>query len=112
MAIITDDFMREMLTKTKAYTFVLLKATPGRQAPGADAIIWEHGRRNFSLRADGVLPIVCPITDDSGWSGVGIFDASVEEVTAIMDEDPGVVAGIFTYEVHPVRGFPGSHLPA
>jgi hypothetical protein len=29
-----------------------------------------------------------------------------------MDHDPGVEAGIFTYEIHPVRGFPGSALPA
>jgi hypothetical protein len=28
-----------------------------------------------------------------------------------MDADPGVLAGIFTYEIHPVRGFPGSGLP-
>jgi len=27
-----------------------------------------------------------------------------------MDADPGVRAGIFTYDVHPVRGFPGSAL--
>ena len=28
-----------------------------------------------------------------------------------MDDDPGVQAGVFTYEVHPVRGFPGDGLP-
>jgi hypothetical protein len=28
-----------------------------------------------------------------------------------MDEDPAVRAGIFRYEIHPVRGFPGSSLP-
>jgi hypothetical protein len=43
---------------------------------------------------------------------MGIFDASVEEVKKIMDEDPGVKAGVFVYEVHPCRGFPGSSLPA
>jgi len=35
-----------------------------------------------------------------------------EEVVRIMDEDPAVKAGIFTYEVHPIRGFPGDSLPA
>jgi hypothetical protein len=29
----------------------------------------------------------------------------------ITDEDPGVQSGLFTYELHPVRGFPGSSLP-
>ncbi len=29
-----------------------------------------------------------------------------------MDGDPGVAAGIFTYEAHPIRSFPGDGLPA
>ena len=57
------------------------------------------------------LSIVCPIADDGEWRGVGIFNASVEEVTRLMDDDPGVQAGVFTYEVHPARGFPGDSLP-
>ena len=109
---ITDDFMRDMLTKAKPYTMVFLKATDQMSEPNARAIVWEHGRRNFSLRADGVLAVVCPITDDSGWSGIGIFDASTDDVIRIMEDDPGVRAGIFTYEVHPVRSFPGDSLPA
>jgi hypothetical protein len=28
-----------------------------------------------------------------------------------MDGDPGVRAGVFTYEAHSIRGFPGSTLP-
>lgn len=28
-----------------------------------------------------------------------------------MEDDPGVRAGVFTYGVHPVRGFPGDALP-
>ena len=111
MTAITDDFMRDMLANSKSYTVVLLKATARRLEPGADAIVWEHGRRNFSLRAEGVLAIVCPITDDSEWSGIGIFAAPADEVVHIMDDDPGVKAGIFTYEVHPVRGFAGDRLP-
>ncbi len=108
----TDEFMRERLAKTKAYTVVLLKATPEYQEPDAPAFVWEYGRRNMSLQASGVMPVVCPVTDDSGRSGVGIFDALPDEVTRIMDGDPGVKAGIFTYEVQPVLRFPGSTLPA
>lgn len=107
---ITDEEMRARLAKSKPYTLVLLKATPKRDEPGADAIVWEHGRRNFSLVQRGVLRIVCPVTDDSGWSGIGVFDASPEEVTEIMEGDPGVRAGLFSYEVHQARGFPGSTL--
>jgi hypothetical protein len=111
MATITDEYMRQMIAATKSYCVVILKATPKRKEPGMDQVVWEHGRRNFELRAQGVLPIVCPISDGSGVSGISIFNASVEEVRKIMDEDPGVKAGVFVYEVHPTRGFPGACLP-
>jgi hypothetical protein len=111
MTMITDEFMRDMLAKAKPYTIVLLKAAQGYYQPGADKIIWEHGRRQFSLRADGVLSIVCPVADDSELAGVNIFNASAEDSAQLMDDDPGVKAGIFTYEVHPIRSFPGDCLP-
>jgi len=109
---ITDDYMREMLTKARTYCVVILKTGPNRSQPGVEQIIWEHGRRNFALRADGLLSIVCPISDGSDVSGIGIFNATVEETQKIMDDDPGVKAGVFVYEVHPCRSFPGSSLPA
>jgi hypothetical protein len=108
---ISDEFMRDMLTKSRAYSLVLLKAGPKRNVDDVDATVWEHARRNFALRADGTLVIVCPITDDGEWRGIGIFDATPEEVTALMDGDPGVQTGVFEYEVHPVRSFPGDALP-
>lgn len=111
MTTITDEFMRQRIAATRQYCVVILKAGPNRHVEGVEKIIWEHGRRNFELRADGVMPIVCPVNDGSDVSGIGIFNASVEEVKKIMDEDPGVQAGVFVYEVHACRGFPGDSLP-
>ncbi len=111
MTPITDEYMRQMLSTTRAYCIVILKAGPNRHEDGGEKIIWEHGRRNFALRADGVLSIVCPISDESDVAGVGIFNAPVEEVKKIMDEDPGVKAGVLVYEVHACRSFPGDSLP-
>ena len=111
MTTITDEFMRQMLSTSKNYCIVILKAGPHKNQDGAEKIIWEHGRRNFALRADGVLSIVCPISDGSNVSGVSIFNAPVEEVKKIMDEDPGVKAGVFIYETHACRSFPGDCLP-
>lgn len=111
MITITDDYMREMLAKTRDYTLVFLKDGPNRGAEDEASFIWEHGRRNFALRADGILAIVCPIRDDTPMDGIGIFDASADEVVAIMEEDPAVKAGILTYEVHETRSFPGDRLP-
>ncbi len=108
---VTDEFMRQMMSSAKNYCVVILKAGPKRNDDGIEKIIWEHGRRNFALRADGVLSIVCPISDGSNVTGVGIFNAPVEEVKKIMDEDPGVKAGVFIYELHACRSLPGDSLP-
>ena len=111
MTTITDDYMRQMLTTTRSYCVVILKAGPRRHEPGVEKILWEHGRRNFSLRADGVLSIVCPVADGSGVTGIGIFNASLKEVKKIVDDDPGVKAQVFIYEAHESRSFPGDSLP-
>lgn len=108
---ITDEFMRQMLPTAKGYSIVILKAGPNRNMQGVEKVIWEHGRRNFALRADGRLSIVCPISDGSNTAGIYIFNASTEEAKVIMDDDPGVNAGVFVYEVHACRSFPGDSLP-
>ena len=108
---ITDEVMRAGLAGTRPFCALILRATPKLQRPAVDPIIWEHGRRNFALKAAGLLPIVCPVDDGSGITGVAIFNAEAERVREIMDGDPGVLAGIFTYEIHPTRSFPGSSLP-
>ena len=102
--------MQEMRAKTKAYSLVILKAGPNVRAVGAEKIIWEHGRRNFVLRAGGMLQIVCPISDGGEIHGVGIFNAGIEETKKIMDDDPAVKTGIFVYETHSCTGFPGDCL--
>ena len=111
MTTITDEYMQQMLIKTKEYCAVLLKPGPKADHPDIKKIIWEHGRRNFALRADGLLSIVCPVTEETGVSGIGIFNAPIEETRKIMDDDPGVKAGVFVYEIHPCRSFPGDCLP-
>ena len=110
---ITDDYMRSMLRTTKRYTIVLLHRTSKRKEPGADRIVWEHGRRNFELRRDGLLSIVGPVVqDESDIAGVAIFSTSLERTRMILDEDPAVKAGIFTYEAHVIEAFPGDALPS
>ena len=111
MSQITDEFMTQMLSLAKDYSIVILKAGPNQSRSGAEKIIWEQARRNFLLRARGVMPIVCPITDGGDLAGIGIFNADIELVKSIMDQDPAVKEGIFAYEAHPCRSFPGDCLP-
>ncbi len=111
MTLITDEYMQQVLAKTKDYSIVILKAGPNKHWDGAQKIIWEHGRKNFRTPRRRVLAIVCPVADGSDVSGVDIFNATTEEVKKIMDEDPGVKAGVFVYEIHVCRSFPGDSLP-
>ncbi len=108
----TDEMMRERLAQARSYTMVVLRTTEKYGIDGTKDIIWEHGRRNMGLQADGCLPIVLPVGDGTGLAGVGIFVDPPDTVASIMDGDPAVQAGILTYTVHPCRGFPGSALPA
>jgi hypothetical protein len=115
---VSDEMLQQALQEVRPYTVVVLKAGPNFSMPGPDRetgvtrIIWAHGKRNYALRKAGLMPIVCPVGDGSGTTGICIFDTAPEEADRIMAGDPGVQAGVFTYEIHPTRSFPGSTLPA
>lgn len=109
---ITDEFMRARVAKARTYTVAVLHKTVSFDASEHAAIVWEHGRRNMALQADGVLVLVLAGRGESEFAGVGVFDAPPEEVRQIIESDPGVQAGIFGCEIHEVGGFPGSGLPA
>jgi hypothetical protein len=114
---ITDEEFTGVRGSMRWYTIVILKAGPRFEPPDpgftseVGRIILAHGRRNASLRRAGLMPIVCPVTDDSDVAGVSILDADRGEADRIMSNDPGVLAGVFTYELHEARGIPRSALP-
>ena len=110
---ITDEMMRQGAANTKQYAILILKKGPNYAEDVANGrkVIWEHGRRNYALRAEGMLSIVCPITDDGEYAGIGVFNLSVEETIDVMKQDPAVQAGVLAFEVHPGRSFPGDTLP-
>ena len=111
MSGITNDYMREMLQTTKRYTMVILHRTTKRSEPGSDKIVWEHGRRNFELRREGILCIVGQVVrDETDVTGLCIFSTDLGRTKRIMNDDPAVRAGIFTYETHVIEGFPGDAL--
>jgi uncharacterized protein YndB with AHSA1/START domain len=112
LPVVTDDTMRSRLASAKPYTVVVLHTTAALTRPACDALIWEHGRRNMALAEAGLLSVVLPAgADGSDVAGYGVFSADLGTTRRLMDEDPGVRAGIFSVELHPVRGFPGARLP-
>ena len=77
---------------------------------GADATELEHQRRLVSLRADGVIAILCPAASEK-LAGVIIMTVPPEEARTIMDGYLCVQADMIRCEVFQVHGFPGHALP-
>ncbi len=110
MGHVSDDAIREIFRTTQSFTAVILRAGPNRHLADADAVIWEHGRRSLELRLDGKLRIICLVNDESDVEGIGIMSTNLEETRRIMNEDPAIKSGVFVYEVHSTRSFPGDNL--
>ncbi len=107
---ITDEYMQSMLATIKPYCIVLLKPSSNTLAENAQQVLWEHGRRNFALREEGKISIVCPVSKEADVAGLYIFNCNEEETAAIMKDDPAVKAGIFDYYTYPCMSFPGDLL--
>jgi hypothetical protein len=108
---VTDEQVRQLAETAKPYSLALLWWGPERHIDGAEATESEHQRRMVSLRADGVIAILCPVASDT-LAGVAIMTVPPEEATRIMGGDPCVRAGMMRCDVHPCHGFPGDALPA
>ncbi len=108
---VTDEQIRALAATAKPYSLALLQWGPERTMDGADAIELEHQRRMVSLRAEGVIAILCPVASDTV-AGVAIMTVPAEETAEIMAGDPCVQARMMRCEVHPCHGFPGDALPA
>ena len=111
MAEITDAYMQTMLASSRLYTVVLLGRGPAYGTPESLPVIWEHGRRNFQLRDSGELALVGPLTDGGTFVGICVFTVEQDEARRLMEEDPAIMAGILTFEVHTWKSFPGDGLP-
>ena len=110
MNTVTDEQVHELAATARPYSLGLLWWGPERHGVGADETERLHQRRMVSLRADGVIAVLCPVASDT-LAGVAIMTVSPEDAGAILDDDPCVQAGIMRREVHPCHGFPGDALP-
>ena len=107
---VTDEQIQQLAATAKPYSVALLYWTSDRHMEGADATELEHQRRLVSLRADGVIAILCPVVSET-LAGVIIMTVSPDEARTVMDDDPCVQAGMMTCEVYSAASFPGDALP-
>jgi len=89
MSTVTDEQVRELAATAVPYSLVLLWWGNDRFQDGADAIEAAHQRRMVSLRADGVIAILCPVGSDT-LAGMAILDVPPDEAQAVMSDDPCV----------------------
>ena len=108
---VTDEQIQQLAATAKPYSVALLHWGPERHMDGAEATELEHQRRLVSLRADGVIAILCPAASEI-LAGVIIMTVPPDEARTIMDGDRCVQADMIRCEVFQVHGFPGDALPA
>jgi len=108
---VTDEQVRQLAATAEPYSLALLWWGAERHMAGADAIERDHQRRMVSLRADGVIAILCPVGSDT-LAGLAIMTLPPDKARAVMDGDPCVRAGMMVCEIHACHGFPGDALPA
>jgi len=116
MVEISDDYMRARLQTVRPYAMVLLKKGPAYQdqatrTPEQATIVWNHGRRNMALSAEGKMSLVGPIAGGGNVVGICVFTVPEAEARRLMDGDGAVQAGIFVYDLVTLFGFPGDGLP-
>jgi hypothetical protein len=108
---VTDEQIQALAATAKPFSVAILQWGPDRTMDGADAIGLEHQRRMVSLRADGVIAVLCPVVSDTV-AGIAIMTVPADEAAEIMAGDPCVQAGMMHCDVHPCHGFPGDTIPA
>jgi len=107
---ITDEQIQQLAATAKPFSVALLSWTADRHMDGAEATELEHQRRMVSLRADGVIAVLCPVPSET-LAGVAIMTLPADEARDVMDADPCVQTGMMSCEVHACQGFPGDALP-
>jgi uncharacterized protein YciI len=86
------------------YWFVMYRNGENRRIDSAarKKLDQEHIAFIINLRKTGNIITGGAFTDGGAWNGFEIYHADTkEEVIKITDRDPLVLAGIFSYEIHP-----------
>ena len=110
---VTPDFVQQQLAKGKKYTLVFKKLGPKRDHPDEEVekIHAAHLRHLFELKEQGVILINGPVLDHPEIKGISIFNLDDKnEVMAIANQDPAVIAGRLVNEAYEWFSIPGAVL--
>jgi hypothetical protein len=108
---VDEAYVASELARAKLYTIVYLRRGPAYEDhPARDAITFEHVKRNFDMKLAGDLAVVGPTRSEGEVVGIYIFNVDRAAAARLIEEDPAVAAGIFTYEAQDLMAFPGDAL--
>ena len=108
---VSDDAVKQRISKAKAYTFVMLKRTLASTPELGKRNQIAHLKYLQKLKEEGKLPLYGPLTDNGEIRGICIFNLSdLDAVKKLIEEDPHIKSGHLTYELHPYFGIPGDGL--
>ncbi|HXB42245.1 MAG TPA: YciI family protein [Bacteroidia bacterium] len=91
----------------KKYVMCFLRTGPNKNlsADSTKKIVAAHLQNITKLSNQGKLVLAGPFLDGTELEGIFIFNVTtVEEAKKLTDTDPGVLAGIFSVELHPWYG--------
>lgn len=106
MVEITPNAIKAEVAKARSYTLVVLRRGPRFDA--TSDIQMSHLQHVFGMRNAGEQLVTIPVTDSGEIVGIGLMaTANKDEAAALMESDPGVAAGRFTYELLSCMAMPG-----
>ena len=97
----------------KKYFMAFLKKGPKRDQPATEAAEIQNGHLTYmnQLADENKLSIAGPFGDDGEFQGIVIYNVpTLEEATRLVNNDPAVIAGRLSIEVHPWWAAKGSTL--
>jgi len=104
----------EIRAKIKEYSLVLLKKGPKYHTFDAELQQQNqaaHLNYLMELRVNGLIALTGPVMDGGDIIGMAVYNiADKQAVKALLENDPGIVAERFTYELLTWFGFPGDKL--
>ncbi|MDP4289998.1 MAG: YciI family protein [Bacteroidota bacterium] len=89
------------------YFMVILKKGPNQNQDSItlNKMMEGHLANINRLAGEGKLILAGPFLDNGNMRGIFVFNVATEnEVKALLDTDPAVKAGRFSYEIHPWMG--------
>jgi hypothetical protein len=105
-----DEYVASELARARLYTIVYLRPGPRYDDPDDGGLVYAHVKRNFELKLAGDIAVVGPTRSEGEVCGLYIFNCDPARATELIETDPAVEAGFFTFEVQALMAFPGDTL--